>query len=62
MCQPSLGLTLVLSICQTFVQQARELWVRMSDPQHEIPMLHDGYLKLFQLSKPEAALSHHSAR
>ena len=36
-----------------FVQQARELWVRMSDPQHEVPMLHDGYLKLFQLSKPE---------
>jgi F-box protein 18 (helicase) len=36
-----------------FVQMARELWIRMSDTQsEEIPMLHDGYLKLFQLSEP----------
>ncbi len=36
-----------------FVQMARELWVLMSDPQClEIPMLHDGYLKLFQLAEP----------
>lgn len=37
-----------------FVQQARELWIRMSDPQQsEVPMLHDGYLKLYQLSQPQ---------
>jgi F-box protein 18 (helicase) len=36
-----------------FVQLAKQLWVWMSDPQREdVPMLHDGYLKLFQLSNP----------
>ena len=40
-----------------FVQQARELWVRMSDPQHEVPMLRGGYLKLFQLSNPSCPIT-----
>jgi len=31
---------------------ASRLWARMIDPQDRLPMLHDGYLKLFQLSNP----------
>lgn len=29
-----------------------ELWVKMQDVKSDIPMVHDGYLKLFQLSNP----------
>jgi hypothetical protein len=32
---------------------ASRLWARMIDPQDRLPMLHDGYLKLFQLSRPQ---------
>jgi hypothetical protein len=32
---------------------ASRLWARMIDPQDRLPMLHDGYLKLFQLSNPQ---------
>lgn len=31
---------------------AARLWARMIDPHDRLPMLHDGYLKLFQLSEP----------
>ncbi|MGT2460202.1 UvrD-helicase domain-containing protein (plasmid) [Cupriavidus basilensis] len=31
---------------------AKSLWQRMADPRDEAPMVHDGYLKLFQLSRP----------
>jgi hypothetical protein len=31
---------------------ARDLWHRMVNPDDPVPMTHDGYLKLFQLSKP----------
>jgi len=31
---------------------AARLWSRMIDPHDRLPMLHDGYLKLFQLSDP----------
>lgn len=33
-------------------QEARDLWAMMCDPSHPVPMSHDGYLKLFQLSNP----------
>ncbi len=33
-------------------QLARELWRRMIDPEDSLPMGHDGYLKLWALSKP----------
>lgn len=31
---------------------AERLWARMIDPQDRLPMLHDGYLKLYQLTGP----------
>ncbi|MCP3024603.1 UvrD-helicase domain-containing protein [Cupriavidus basilensis] len=31
---------------------AKSLWQRMAAPKDEAPMVHDGYLKLFQLSRP----------
>lgn len=31
---------------------ARELWDRMCDEDNGVPMIHDGYLKLYQLSSP----------
>ncbi|MCY0853637.1 UvrD-helicase domain-containing protein [Cupriavidus sp. D39] len=31
---------------------AKSLWQRMADPRDDAPMVHDGYLKLFQLSRP----------
>ena len=31
---------------------ARVVWSAMCDPGHAIPMVHDGYLKLYQLSEP----------
>lgn len=32
---------------------AKHIWACMCDPAHAIPMLHDGYLKLYQLSEPK---------
>lgn len=31
---------------------ARQVWSAMCDPNHSMPMVHDGYLKLYQLSEP----------
>jgi len=37
-----------------YIEMAAALWVRMVDPNYkEIGITHDGYLKLFQLSKPK---------
>lgn len=36
-------------------QIAEELWKKMCDPNDDFPMTHDGYLKLYQLSKPRIA-------
>lgn len=37
-----------------FIQLAKECWILMSDPRNtEVPITHDGYLKLYQLSKPQ---------
>lgn len=33
-------------------KMALSLWEQMCDPDSDVPMPHDGYLKLFQLSKP----------
>lgn len=42
--------------CPDFVQYARHLWILMTDPNNKVvPMIHDGYLKLFQLSSPKLA-------
>jgi hypothetical protein len=35
---------------QYAASQAAQLWAMMCDPSHPAPMIHDGYLKLFQLS------------
>ena len=35
---------------QYAASQAAQLWAMMCDPAHPAPMIHDGYLKLFQLS------------
>ena len=35
------------------IAAAARLWTLMVDPHHRLPMLHDGYLKLFQLSNPQ---------
>jgi hypothetical protein len=34
------------------VKQVRRLWRRMCDPSQALGMVHDGYLKLYQLSQP----------
>lgn len=34
------------------VQSAEDIWKRMCEPQDPFPMVHDGYLKLYQLSHP----------
>ena len=39
-------------------QVARQLWSRMVDVADEVPMPHDGYLKLFQLSQPSLAFDY----
>lgn len=37
-----------------YFQLAAKLWIKMIDPNdNEVGMLHDGYLKLYQLSKPK---------
>ena len=37
-----------------YLEMAVKLWIMMCDPNnHDIRMLHDGYLKQYQLSKPE---------
>lgn len=33
--------------------RARALWVRMIDPRDELPLGHDGYLKLWAMTKPQ---------
>ena len=38
---------------QTVVKLARKLWEQMCDPQNPLKMVHDGYLKLFAMSKPQ---------
>lgn len=39
---------------QFLLKKANQLWEKMQDVENKkIPMLHDGYLKLFQLSKPQ---------
>ncbi|MFO1432926.1 MAG: hypothetical protein U1F76_22915 [Candidatus Competibacteraceae bacterium] len=38
---------------ETLVALARRLWSLMGDPDSPVGMVHDGYLKLFQLSQPE---------
>jgi F-box protein, helicase, 18 len=36
------------------LKKVNQLWEKMQDPDNKkIPMLHDGYLKLFQLSRPQ---------
>lgn len=37
------------------VQRARRLWQEMCDPNQPLGMVHDGYLKLYQLSQPTLA-------
>lgn len=39
-------------------QIAHQLWNRMVDVADEVPMPHDGYLKLFQLSQPSLAVDY----
>src|SRR5690606_18256819 len=34
------------------LEGAAFVWARMRDPEHALPMTHDGYLKLYQLSAP----------
>lgn len=38
------------------VQSAEDIWKRMCEPQDPFPMVHDGYLKLYQLSHPNLSL------
>ena len=38
---------------EALVASARRLWSLMCDPASPVGMVHDGYLKLFQLSQPE---------
>ncbi len=40
------------------VELANRLWDRMKDIEHPFPMIHDGYLKLYQLSKPNLAIQY----
>jgi hypothetical protein len=48
-----------LDICKNpihhsfILQKAELLWAAMCDPESSVGMLHDGYLKLYQLSKPK---------
>jgi superfamily I DNA/RNA helicase len=44
------GITTARSIALGWV--AKQLWDQMCDPQSDVPMTHDGYLKLYQLSNP----------
>lgn len=37
---------------QELAELARKVWESMCDPKSEIPMSHDGYFKLYQLSRP----------
>lgn len=40
---------------RAIVAAARQLWACMSDPENPTPLGHDGYLKLWQLSRPQLA-------
>ena len=47
------------SFVDAVFQCSQELWNRMLDPDDlDIPMLHDGYLKLYFLSKPDLSLKY----
>lgn len=35
------------------VSHARQLWEAMINPEHPLPCVHDAYLKLFQMSRPQ---------
>ena len=37
---------------QYAAMMAKKLWTMMCDPASSVPMVHDGYLKLYQLSRP----------
>ncbi len=34
------------------IEQAQRLWVAMCDPTSDVPILHDGYMKLYSLTRP----------
>lgn len=36
----------------SLLQAAAKVWEQMRDPRSDVPMLHDGYFKLYQLSRP----------
>lgn len=36
----------------TVLSDAQKVWGAMCDPKNSVPMVHDGYLKLYQLSEP----------
>lgn len=38
---------------EQILQDAFRLWEMMIDTDHKLPMIHDGYLKLFQLEEPD---------
>lgn len=41
-----------LNLLKEIAKVAKQVWYWMCDPKDEMPMTHDGYLKLYQLSKP----------
>lgn len=42
-----------LRYAQTVVEAAKEVWGFMTDKEHALPLTHDAYLKMYQLSDPD---------